>query len=221
VAVSGLCVAGVLAASDAAGHTATSPTTTRAGTTSTALPLLRASDLPAKYTEVAQPVSTTSTSPRYPTVDANCVVNPQVPFSGLVPETALITWATDRTGVTGGAETTYTFSDVTTAKALYKNFADTYTALTKCPSAKQPVPAAGNTPARTIDLGKWANLAIPHVGDEQTGAVLTPPTGANTSRVAVWRDGETVVVLNLRDYAQPKGVFNKLVVTAEKRVQSS
>jgi hypothetical protein len=205
----------------AASTTTTAHAQTTTTSSSVALPLLRASDIPAKYTEVAQPVSSTSTSPRYPTVDANCVINPQVPFSGLVPKTALITWATDKTGVTGGAETTYTFSDVTTAKALYKNFATTYSALTKCPSAKQPIPASGTTPARTVDLGKWSTLAIPKVGDEQTGAVLTPPTGANTSRVAIWRDGGTVVVLNLRDYSQPKAAFNKLVVTAEKRVAQS
>jgi hypothetical protein len=196
-------------------------TTTTAAGSSTSSPLLRASDIPAKYTNVPSPVGSTSASPRYPTVDASCVINPQVPFSGLVPKTALQTFATDATGATGGGETTYTFSDVITAKALYKNFATAYAALTKCPSAKQPVPASGSTPARTIDLGKWVTLAIPKVGDEQTGAVLTPAAGGNTSRVAIWRDGGTVVVLNLRDSAQPKAVFNKLVTTAEKRVAQS
>ena len=193
-------------------------TTTRASTTSTALPLLTAKDIPAKYSDVADPVSSTSTSPRYPTVDASCVINPQVPFSGLVPKTSLITFATDKTGVTGGSEATYTFTDLTTAKALYKNFATTYAALTKCPSAKQVVPASGTTPARTIDLGKWTTLAAPKVGEEETAVVLTPPTG-NTSRLVVWRDGGTVAVLNLRDAAEPKAVFNRLLVTAEKRIQ--
>ena len=145
-----------------------------------------------------------------------------MPFSGLVPKSSILTWATDNTGATGGAESVYVFSDVTTAKALYKNFADTYIALTKCPVAKQTIPAAGNTPARTADIGSWKTLETPTVGEEHVGIALTPSTAnTNTSRIALWRDGGTVVVLNLRDKAQPKGVFNKLVTTAEKRIQGS
>ena len=199
---------------------ATSPSTTTA--TPTKSPLLRAGDIPAKYTSVSQPATSTSTSPRYPTVDANCVINPQVPFSGLVPKSSILTWATDNTGSTGGSESVYVFSDVTTAKALYKNVADTYVALTKCPVAKQTIPASSSTPARTVDIGSWATLAIPTVGEEQTAIALTPSTAnTNTSRIALWRDGGTVVVLNLRDKTQPKGVFNKLVTTAEKRIAGS
>jgi len=219
-----LSIASALALEASAAYAADTTTTTRAASSasSTASPLLRKSDLPKKYTSVAEPASTTSQSPRYPTVDASCVVNPQVPFSGLVPKTSLLSWATGSTGVTGGAETTYVYDDVTTAKALYRNFADTYEALTRCPTAKQTIPASGSTPARTVDIGSWKALAIPAVGEEQIGIELTPTASTtNTSRIALWRDGGTVVVLNLRDKAQPKAVFNKLVTTAEQRVEQA
>ena len=213
-------ISGALAFAATGAHAATSPTTTAPASSSS--PLLRARDIPAKYTSVAQPASSTTASPHYPTVDANCVVNPQVPFSGLVPKSSILSWSTDSTGSTGGAETTYVFSDVTSAKALYQNFADTYIALTKCPTAKQTIPASGTTPARTIDTGTWKTLAIPQAGEEQVAIELSPSTpSSNSSRIALWRDGGTVVVLNLRDKAQPKAVFNKLVATAEKRVQQS
>jgi len=184
-------------------------------------PLLTDADLPDVYTDVADPAFTSTQSPRYPTIDAACVINPSVPFSGLVPDTAFQSFFTDRTGTTGGAETVFTFSDATAAKGLYGFFAKAYAAGTKCSTVKQTIPASASSPARTVDLGKFKTLVVPKVGDERTAVVVDPAVPGNQSRILVFRDGTSVVLLNLRDDDQSKRVFDKLATTAQKRARAA
>lgn len=184
-------------------------------------PLLTEGDLPKAYTEVADPAFTSSQSPRYPTIDAQCVLNPAVPFSGLVPDTAGLTFFTDRTGSTGGSEQVFTFSDATAAKGLYGLIAKAYLAATKCPMVKQSVPGSGSTPARIVDQGTWKTLAVPKVGDERTAVVIDPAVPGNQPRILAFRDGTSVVLLSLRDDDQSKRVFDKMAVTAEKRERAA
>jgi hypothetical protein len=191
------------------------------GAAATTSPLLAESDLPDAYTEVAEPAFTSSQSPRYPTIDSACVLNPALPFSGLVPDTGFLSFFTDRTGATGGTETVFTFPDATAAKGLYGLYAKAYLAGTKCATVKQSIAASASAPARTVELGTWKTLAVPKVGDERTGVVIDPAVPGNQSRLVVFRDGTSVVLLNLRDDDQSKGAFTKLTTTADKRVRAA
>jgi hypothetical protein len=187
-------------------------------------PLLTTADLPATYTTVSEPTFTSFTSPRYPTLDAtSCVMSNSSPFSGTVPDTSTINFATDKTNATGGAETVFTYSDESDAESLYDLYAKAYRAAPKCGTAIRTVPASGATPASTVEVGTWKNLAVAPVGDEHVGIVLnlTDPSTGSASRLVVFRDGVNVVVLTLRDDTQAKGAFDKLVATAAKRARAA
>lgn len=198
-------------------------------------PLLTTADLPAAYTTVAEPTFTSFTSPRYPTLDATtCVMSNSAPFSGTVPDISTVTFATDRTNATGGSETVFTFSDPADAESLFGWYAKAYPAAVKCGTATRSVPASGSTPASTVKVGTWKTLAVPKVGDDRVGIVLNPiATGATTgttaagaatasaTRLVAFRDGVNVVVLSLRDDAQAKGAFDKLLATATKRARAA
>ena len=94
-----------------------------AAAASSAGPVLGEDDLPSKYDFDSG--TTDSVSPTYPTVDSSCVVNPDNKFSGLLPNSHFVSFSTDKTGITGGSEIVHVFSDVTEAKALYRDFAKT------------------------------------------------------------------------------------------------
>ena len=68
--------------------------------------------------------------------------------------------------------------------------------MTKCAAAKRAVPASGGG-TRIVQIGKWSRVTIPSVGDERIAVALEPAVPGNRSRVAVLREGTSVVVLNL------------------------
>lgn len=172
--------------------------------------LLRESDLPDGYA-LDDVRRDTGSNARSVEVTGDCdEINPEVTFLGSKP---VITYAAFSepapSGSLGGngLEFVYAFSSETDAKEYYGRWAGGFDELAAC--------GLMTTPSGVI--GTYAALDVGKAGNQRTGITFDARTNEEFARLAVARDGKTVVSLALAEDDITDAEFGTLVKTALKR----
>lgn len=171
--------------------------------------LVRQGDLPDGY-ELDSVRRETSVIPAFFEVAGDCDrFNSAPKLWGTEAATSAATFESVTTGGSRGGqggETVFVFDDDDDAKKYYDRFAPEFDALVECGTMTD---AVGN-------IGTYADLSVGKVGDQRTAFAFDPRADRYT-RVALVRNDERVVYVQLYDDDATDAEFAALVKRAEKR----
>lgn len=171
--------------------------------------LVRTRDLPDGY-ELVSVRRESGGSAGYLEVQGRCAALSSRQLLGSDPVTARAEFERSTSGSLGGAgkETVFTFDDTDTANEYYTRFAAELEELVRCGTMTD---ALGH-------IGTYAKLGIGKAGDART-ALSFDPRADRYTRLALARDDERVVYVELYDDGATDAEFTALVAQAVKRAR--